>query len=42
MGRTLTVWRNEFLARFDHPDVSNGPTENLNPKIKNTKHIARG
>jgi transposase len=36
LGRTLTVWRTEFLARFDHPDVSNGPTENLNLKVKNT------
>ena len=42
LGRTLSVWRTEFLARFDHPDVSNGPTENLNLKIKNTKRIARG
>lgn len=42
LGRTLTTWRTEFLARFDHPDVSNGPTENLNLKIKNTKRIARG
>jgi len=36
------VARPEFLARFDHPDVSNGPTENLNLKIKNTKRAARG
>jgi transposase len=42
LGRTLHAWRTEFLARFDHPDVSNGPTENLNLKIKNTKRIARG
>ena len=42
LGRTLTVWRTEFLARFDHPEVSNGPTENLNLKIKNTKRVARG
>jgi len=42
LGRTLAVWRTEFLARFDHPDVSNGPTENLNLKIKNTKRAARG
>ena len=42
LGRTLTIWRTEFLARFDHPDVSNGPTENLNLKIKNTKRVARG
>jgi transposase len=42
LGRTLTVWRTEFLARFDHPDVSNGPTENLNLKVKNPKRVARG
>ena len=42
LGRTLRVWRDELVAHFDHPDVSNGPTENLNLKIKNTKRIARG
>ena len=42
LGRTLHAWRIELLARFDHPAVSNGPTENLNLKIKNTKRIARG
>lgn len=42
IGRTLRAWRPEFLAHFDHPDVSNGPTESLNLKIKNTKRKARG
>jgi len=42
LGRTLHVWRDELVAHFDHPAVSNGPTENLNLKIKNTKRIARG
>ena len=42
LGRTLTAWRTEFLARFDQPEVSNGPTECLNLKIKNTKRTARG
>ena len=42
LGRTLHAWRVELCAHFDHPDVSNGPTENLNLKIKNTKRIARG
>ncbi len=42
LGRTLHTWRDELLAHFDHPEVSNGPTENLNLKIKNTKRIARG
>jgi transposase len=42
LGRTLHAWRTELYAHFDHPTVSNGPTENLNLKIKNTKRIARG
>jgi transposase len=42
LGRTLATWRTEFLAGFTHPDVSNGPTEALNLKIKNTKRVARG
>jgi len=42
LGRTLNNWRTEYLARFDQPQVFNGPTENLNLKIKNTKRTARG
>ena len=42
LGRTLHAWRTELVAHFEHPDVSNGPTENLNLKIKNTKRVARG
>jgi hypothetical protein len=42
LGRTLHAWRDELVAHFAHPDGSNGPTENLNLKIKNTKRIARG
>jgi len=42
LGRTLRGWRTEFLARFNQPDVSNGPTECLNLKVKNTKRVARG
>lgn len=42
LGRTLHAWHNELCAHFDHPSVSNGPTENLNLKIKNTKRVARG
>ncbi|HEX2297203.1 MAG TPA: transposase [Pseudonocardiaceae bacterium] len=42
LGRTLHTWRGELLAHFDHPEVSNGPTENLNLKVKNTKRITRG
>jgi transposase len=42
LGRTLYAWRTELCAHFEHPTVSNGPTENLNLKIKNTKRTARG
>jgi transposase len=42
LGRTLHAWRDELFAAFTNPDVSNGPTENLNLKIKNTKRVARG
>ncbi len=42
LGGTLHAWLPELIAHFDHPTVSNGPTENLNLKIKNTKRIARG
>ena len=42
LGRTLHAWREELTAHFAHPEVSNGPTENLNLKIKNTKRVARG
>jgi transposase len=40
LGRTLRAWRGELCAHFDHPTVTNGPTENLNLKIKNTKRIS--
>ena len=42
LGRTLHAWRLELCAHFDHPTMSNGATENLNLKIKNTKRTARG
>jgi transposase len=42
LGRTLHAWREELIAHFANPEVSNGPTENLNLKIKNTKRVARG
>jgi transposase len=41
-GRTLHTWRDEPAAHFDHPAVSNGPTENLNLKIKNTSGSPAG
>lgn len=36
LGCTLHAWRGELCARFDHPAVSNGPTETLNLKVRNT------
>lgn len=42
LGRTLHAWRTELLAHVAHPEVSNGPTENLNLKVKNTQRMARG
>jgi hypothetical protein len=39
---TLHAWCDELCAHFDHPTVSNGPTENLNLKAKYTKRTARG
>ena len=42
LGRTLHAWRTELCAHFTHPTVSNGPTENLNLKVTNTKRTARG
>jgi transposase len=40
LGRTLHAWQTELCAHFDHTTVSNGPSENLNLKIKHTKRIA--
>ncbi len=34
LARTLDAWRGEFLAVFDHPGISNGPTEAINLLIK--------
>jgi transposase len=42
LGMTLYIWKAEFLAHFAHTNVSNGPTESLNLKIKNTKRTTRG
>jgi transposase len=42
LGHTLHTWQHELCAYFATPTSSNGPTENLNLKIKNTKRIARG
>jgi transposase len=40
LGRTLHTWQVEPCAHFDHPDVSNGQTENPHLDIKNNERIA--
>ena len=42
LGRTLDTWRPELLAAFDHPRVSNGPTEAVNLMIKKIKRVGHG
>ena len=42
LGRTLAVWRNEFLAYFDTGRVSNGPTEAVNLLIEKIRRIGHG
>jgi transposase len=34
LARTITTWRDEFLARFSTGRISNGPTEAVNRLIK--------
>lgn len=42
LARTLDAWRGELLARFNHPGVSNGPTEAVNLLIKKIKRVGHG
>ncbi len=42
LGRTLDAWRDELLAAFDHPGISNRPTEAINLIIKKTKRVGHG
>jgi len=42
LARTLDAWRPELLAVFDHPGISNGPTEAINPIIKKIKRVGHG
>jgi transposase len=42
LGRTLRVWRTEFLAYFDTGRVSNGPTEAMNLLIEKIRRIGHG
>ena len=42
LARTLDAWRGELLAVFDHPGISNGPTEAINLLIKKIKRVGHG
>ena len=42
VGSLAARHESRLVPADNNPDVSNGPTENLNLKIKNTKRIARG
>jgi transposase len=42
LARTLDSWRDELLARFSHPTISNGPTEAVNLLIKKIKRVGHG
>jgi len=42
LARTLDARRDELIAGFDHPSISNGPTEAINLIIKKIKRIGHG
>jgi transposase len=42
LGRTLAVWRKEFLAYFDTDRTSNGPTEAVNLLVEKIRRIGHG
>ena len=42
LGRTLAMWRKEFLAYFDTQRASNGPTEAINLLIEKIRRIGHG
>jgi transposase len=42
LGRTLAVWRKEFLAYFDTNRASNGPTEAVNLLVEKIRRIGHG
>jgi transposase len=42
LGRTLAVWRREYLAYFDTGRASNGPTEAVNLLIEKIRRIGHG
>ena len=42
VGRTLAVWRREYLAYFDTDRASNGPTEAINLLIEKIRRVGHG
>ena len=42
LGRTLRIWREHVLARFDTHRISNGGTEAVNLLIEKTRRLAHG
>lgn len=42
LARTITTWREEFLAYFSAGRISNGPTEAVNLLIKKVKRVGHG
>ena len=42
LARTVTTWREEFLAYFSAGRISNGPTEAVNLLIKKIKRVGHG
>ena len=42
LGRTLRMWREHVLARFDTHRISNGGTEAVNLLIEKTRRLAHG
>src|SRR5246127_4344746 len=42
LARTLTTWRDEFLAYFNTGRISNGPTEAVNLLIKKILRVGHG
>jgi transposase len=42
LGRTLAVWRREYLAYFDTGRASNGPTEAVNLLVEKIRRIGHG
>jgi transposase len=42
LGRTLAVWRREYLAYFDTNRASNGPTEAVNLLVEKIRRVGHG